>query len=252
MTRLQGKVLLLIFWLTGQAWGAGAGAGARVDVDDLWLPKSYLRHLPRLYDAAQLMVKSARCAHFIEGQAHLDKSSLEHPVFTLTCQSLKGQTYSLVVDGPSLNVLDPTRASGWVSFEQLEDEYQQELVLEQERERKRQALAEQEREVAELVELRRQWQAEQERRVRLWEICVAQIQERVGAMRELEWLTRRMPESKMAEPKIKPPAELGEQPPVSFQIDFNAVSYAGEDLRYRAFCRSAVNESLELEIKPRR
>lgn len=239
-----------LFLLASQVWGAS------VDVEDLWLPKTYNRHLPRLYDAAQLMAQSARCARFIEGQAHLDKTSLEHPVFTLTCRNPEGQTYSLVVDGPSLDVLDATRPSGRVSFEQLEREYQQELELERERERKRQELAEQEQKAKELAELRRQWQAwwqtEQERQTRIWEECVAQLQERVGAMDGLEWLTQTMPEPKMPELKMKIPTELGEEPPVSFQIDFNAVSYAGEDLRYRAFCRSEADAAPELEIKPRR
>ena len=254
MTKLRDKALLLFFGLASQAWGASVDAD--VDVEDLWLPKSYIRHLPRLHDAAQLMAESTRCARFIEGQAHLDKSSLEHPVFTLTCEGPEGQTYSLVVDGPSLEVLDSTRPSGRVSFEQLEKEYQRELALERERERKRQELAEREREASELAELRRQWevwwQAERERRVRLWEDCVAQLQERVGAMRELEWLTQTMPEPEMPELNRKAPTELGKQPPVSFQIDFNAVSYEGEDLRYRAVCRSGVDGPPELEIKPRR
>jgi len=245
MTRLRGKALLLFCGLAGQAWGAG------VDVEDLWLPKSYNRHLPRLYDAAQLMAESTRCVRFVEGQAHLDKSSLDHPVFILTCRGPEGRTYSRVVDGPSLEVLDATRPSGRVSFEQLEQEYQQELALERERARKRRELAEREQEAAELAERRRQWQAwwqaEQERRVRLWEDCVTQLKERVGAMRGLEWLTQTMPE-----PRMEFPADLGEQPPVSFQIDFNALSYAGEALRYRAFCRSEADAAPELEIKPRR
>lgn len=256
MTKLRHKALLLFLGLAGQAWDAGANEAVTVDVEDLWLPKSYIRHLPRLYDAAQLMANNTRCARFIEGQAHLDKSSLEHPVFILTCENPEGRTYSLVVDGPSLEVLDSTRPSGRVSFEQLEKEYQRELALERERERKRQELAEREREASELVELRRQWeawwQAEQKRRVGLWEDCVAQLQERVGAMRELEWLTQTMPEPSMPQLDISSPTDLGEPPPVNFQIDFNAVSYAGEDLRYRAFCRSEAGGALELEIKPRR
>ena len=250
MTKPRNKALLLLFGLASQVWSAD------IDVEDLWLPKSYIRHLPRLYDAAELMAESARCARFIEGQAHLDKSSLEHPVFTLTCQSPEDRTYSLVVDGPSLEVLDATRPSGRVSFEQLEKEYRQELARERERQRKRRELAEREQEAAQLADLRRRWQAwwqaEQERRVRLWEDCVAQLQERVGAMRGLEWLTQSMPEPKLPGLNMKMPDELGEQPAVSFEIDFNAVSYAGEDLRYRAVCRSQADEPPELEIKPRR
>lgn len=225
-------------------------ASTDVDLDRLWLPKSYLRHLPRLYDAARLVKDSPRCAEFIEGTSQLDRSSLEHPVFKLTCRSVEGQTYSLLVDGPSLFTLDDTRPEGRVSFDQLREEYEQEQAIAREQERKERELAELEREAREADRERQLWldwwEVEHQRRAELWQQCADLLDERVGRMQALEWLTDTMPE-----PELAQEPSLDGHPSLTFVVDFNAQSYYGEALQYRAFCREESGE-LELEVRPRR
>jgi hypothetical protein len=229
----------------------GAGNAQAVDLDQIWLPQSYLRHLPRLYDAAQLVDASSRCAEFITGTVAVDRSSLEHPVFTFTCRDDNRQTYSLLVDGLRLKKLDATRPEGAVSFEQLEEEYQREREVALERERQREELErlraqrQQERE----EQKRREVWVEQER-IRaelLWQTCLAQLEDRVGNMSHLVWLTDSMPP-----PGYETEPEVGEQPPFVFVIDFDARDIVGQELRYRARCVVANEIEHRLEIRPRR
>lgn len=231
-------------------WLPVPAASTDVDIDRLWLPKSHLRHLPRLYDAARLVKDSPRCAEFIEGTSQLDRSTLEHPIFKLTCRAPEGETYSLLVDGPSLHKLDETRPEGYVSFEQLREEYEQEQARLRERERKERELAELELESLEAERIRQQWldwwEVEHERRAGLWGECAELLDERVGRMQALDWLTDTMPEPDLAEEP-----SLESHPPLTFVVDFNAQSYYGEELHYRAFCREVSGE-LELEVRPRR
>lgn len=235
--------------LVGLLW-LGAHAQA-VELEQLWLPKSYLRHLPQLYDAARLVEDSPRCAELLEGTSHLDRSTLDHPVFRFTCRNSEGKSYSLLVDGPSLEKIDETRPSGRVSFEQLREEYREEQARERERELKRQELAELQSASEEAERVRQQWlawwQEEFQRREDLWTQCVKRLQERVGDMQSLEWLTDTMPE-----PDLEQEPELGNHPALTFVVDFNAQSYYGEDLYYRAYCRQSDDDTLELDIKARR
>lgn len=236
-----------------------------VELEQLWVPQSYLRHLPRLYDAAQLVEESSRCHEFLEGSMALDHSSLEHPVFKFRCRDVERKTYGLMVDGPSLEKLDDTRPGGRISFAQLEQEYQQE----QERQRAREsklaelaALEEQQRQeaaaLAELEEQRKQeelerqrriewWAEELKRRAELWELCRAGLEDRVGAMAALEWFIQEMPAQELSED-----LETGTQSPLEFEFDFNAQDPYGQALYYRAQCRISGSEDFELGIKPRR
>lgn len=231
-------------------WGSCAPTHG-VELEQLWVPKSYLRHLPRLYDAAQLVEDSSRCTEFLEGTVAVDQSELEQPVFKLTCRNRDHQTYSLLVDGGSLEKLDDTRPGGSVSFAQLEEEYQQERERQLERERKRQELAERrarQRREAEERERREAWlEAERLRWERLWEVCKAGLQERVGRMSKLEWLTDAMPQ-----PEFASEPEVGDQPPVTFTIDFNAEDVHGAALSYQAQCTVEDAEQYQLDIGPRK
>lgn len=235
--------------LCGLLWPVGYVQA--VELEQLWLPKSYLRHLPRLYDAARLVEAYPRCAQLLEGTSHLDRSTLEHPVFRFTCRNSEGESFSLLVDGPSLEKLDETRPSGRVSFEQLHEEYREEQARERERELKQQELAQLRLASEEAERVRKEWvewwEEEYQRRETVWAKCVARLQERVGEMQSLEWLTDTMPE-----PELAQEPELGSRPALTFVIDFNAQSYYGEDLYYRAYCRESEDDTLELDIKARR
>lgn len=234
---------------------ANVGHAQTVDLDQLWLPQSYLRHLPRLYDAAQLVDASSRCAEFITGTVAVDRSRLEQPVFTFTCRDQNRQTYALLVDGLTLNKLDGTRPEGFITFEDLELEYQREQALAEERQRHQDELARQ--------RAQRQKEREEQRRAeRLWPICWAQLQERVGNMAELEWLTETMStpgyalESNIDEQEQE--QEEGQEqeiemlPAMIFVTDFNAKDINGEALRYRAQCTVKDAQEYQLDIKARR
>lgn len=220
-----------------------------VELEQLWVPKSYMRHMPRLYDAAERVEQWSRCAELLEGTTHLDRTTEKHPVFTITCRNAEGRTFSVLVDGPTLKKVDEARPGGLVTFEQLEREREQAEARRQERERKRaelEELEERSREAERESEAWRDWwQAEHERRRELWAECVAALEERVGGMKAIEWLTETMPEPAMAaEP------ELDSHPPLVFTVDFNAESYYGEPLFYRAEC-GADEEGVELDIGAR-
>lgn len=242
-----------------------AATASAVELEQLWVPKSHLRHLPRLYDAAQLVEDSSRCHEFLEGSMALDQSSLEHPVFKFRCRDAERRTYGILVDGPSLEKLDDTRPGGQVSFAQLEQEYQQELERKKERERKLEELAaleeqkrleavalaelEEQREQEELERQRRRdwWAEEQRRRAELWALCRSALEDRVGRMAALEWLTQSMPAQELPED-----LETGAQPAMDFELKFNAEDLHGQALYYRAKCSISSDEDYELSIKPRR
>ncbi|WP_347330827.1 hypothetical protein [Marinimicrobium locisalis] len=221
-----------------------------VELEQLWVPKSYLRHLPRLYDAARLVEQSPRCKELIEGTTHLGRTTAEHPVFTFKCRNEQNKTFSVMVDGPTLKKVDDARPGGLVSFEQLQKEYEQAQARKKERERKERELAELEQRRQEADQERRQWlswwEEEHRRREALWQQCVEKLKARVGGMRALEWLTQTMPEPELAhEPR------LDTHPALTFTIDFNAESYYGEALRYRVLCQREEGEVV-LDIGPRR
>lgn len=237
-----------------------AGAQADVDIDKLWLPVSHQRHLPRLYDAARLLKAYSGCASFLEGTTQLDRSRPDHPVFSLRCRGPEGETFTVLVDGPSLEKLDDTRPAGRVSFEQLQREYEREQARLQEQRERQDDLAALELTSNEAQRLRERWRdwwgREYQRREHLWAQCEQLLEQRVGRMAELEWLTDSMPEADMAEPPT-----LETHPPLTFVMDFNAQSYHGEALRYRAYCRTADEQAqssgeteaqMELEVRPRR
>ena len=222
-----------------------------VELEQLWLPKSYLRHLPRLYDAARLVEESPGCEELLEGTSHLGRSALEHPVFTLKCRNPAGRTFSLMVDGPSLMKVDDTRPGGLVSFEQLREEYELAQQRERERQEKARELAALEAQKQQTEQERQQWlqwwEDEFARRETFWKECVAALEQRVGGMQALEWLTTERPE-----PELGQAPNLESHPPLTYVIDFNAESYYGEALFYRASCRQDDQGELELDIKARR
>lgn len=224
---------------------ASAGQAQTVDLDQLWLPQSYLRYLPRLYDAAQLVDASSRCGEFITGTVAVDRSHLDHPVFTFTCRDHHRQTYSLLVDGLTLHKIDDTRPEGFITFDDLELEYQREQALAEERQQYREELAQK--------RLQREYERQEQKRAeRLWPVCWEPLQKRVGRMAELEWLTDTMPAPGYADTHAIDDSGVDERPPMVFVIDFNARDIAGQALQYRAHCTVTNADEYQLDIKPRR
>ncbi len=247
--RRRSVIPLWILWLISVC----GPAVQAVELEQLWFPESYLRHLPRLYDGAKLVAESERCAQFINGSVQVDRSSLTHPVFRYNCRDQGLRTYSLLVDGLTLEVLDPTRPGGRVSFAELEREWEAELERQRQLEEARAAV---QQEIDEELALRRQQaleqarleqeelerQLERQRRQGLWELCNAALRQRIGQMADVHWLTHEMPD----DPHIDGEGVL------VYEVDFDAKDWHGEALRYRGFCRMKSSDEYRVTIRPRR
>jgi len=211
--------------------GAWTGSLA-VELEQLHLPKSYLRYLPQLLDGGKLMAASERCHAFLSGELSLDNSRPDYPVFMYTCRDQNQYSYSLLVDGLTHEVLDPSRPSGRVSFAQL----QAELEQQREQARARQVAQEaalitlQQQHEAELTRLERERQLREEivRRERLWQECQQKLQKQTRNMLDLTWLTTTQPPAQ--------PLTEDAVPYYRFSVDFNAVDPHKTALAYRAYC----------------
>lgn len=232
-----------------------------VGLEQLHLPKSYLRYLPQLLDGGKLVASTERCQQFLSGTLNLDKSTPDEPVFLYTCRDHRQRTYSLLVDGNTHDIIDPSRPSGRISFAELQAE------IDRQRERERARAAEEAAAIAELqqerAEVQRQREQELERqareqarlaeiarRERLWQACQALLREQTRNMLEVKWLTQAQPEAE----------ELGEDAEAvdaaeqryRFAVDFAAVDPQGTPLAYRAYCYfAAEGEALTHSIHPR-
>lgn len=177
-----------------------------VELDQLHLPKSYLKYLPRLLDGARLMEGSEQCHKFLSGTVKLDASTLDHPVFVYTCRDKALLTYRWLVDGQDLMVLDDTRPEGRISFADIQKEAEEErrklLAIELERQARIEAL---QAERAQIERLRQQERGrritkelslrEIRRRVRLWQECLEDFQYQTKNMAGVTLLTREQPEA---------------------------------------------------------
>ncbi|WP_049720958.1 hypothetical protein [Gilvimarinus polysaccharolyticus] len=212
-----------------------AVATTDVDVQQLHLPRSYLRYLPSMLDGARLMAADEQCAQFLAGDLNIDQSTLSHPVFRYQCRDPNGATYRWYIDGDTLEVIDNTRPNGRISFADLAAQYEHERELARqlaaERQAKIDALQRERQEVAEQRQAeqlaREQLEAErqeQARRQRLWQECQTQLAKQTADMIEREWLTLTQPEAEVTETRLR------------FSVDFNALNLNGVELKYRAYC----------------
>lgn len=232
----------------------GSAGSLAVELEQLHLPKSYLRYLPQMLDGGKLMAASERCDTFLSGELSLDRSQLDHPVFLYTCRDRDQRTYSLLVDGLTHDILDDSRPSGRVSFEQLQAEIDRERARARAREEaEAAAIAELQRERAE-VERQRQAELEQReqerqrleeiaRRERLWQRCRSLLAEETRNMLDVTWLTQSQPQVQALD---------NEAQRHRYAVDFNAVDPQGRALAYRAYCVfEAEGETLTHSIHPR-
>ncbi|UTF59627.1 hypothetical protein [Gilvimarinus sp. DA14] len=217
-----------------------------VELEQLHLPRSYLRYLPQLYDGAQLMEQTEKCARFISGTLNIDASEETAPVFSYTCRDTNELTYRWKVDGNSLDILDDTRPEGRISFAAYQAELERQRQLEREREIARQE------EVARLQAQREAIEAEREKlrmereRAAYWPRCKALLAEQTRNMKQVQWLFDQQPEAELL------PVEQSEQVAVRFTMDFNAQDYYRQPLEYRAYCEFVPPAEPVIEIHPRK
>lgn len=243
-------------WLVLAGTLGAPALAERPDVDQLWVPQSYIRHLPQMYDGAALVADSQRCVEFISGEIHLDRSTLEHPVFRYLCRDERGHTLAKLVDGPTLELIDETRPGGQISFAELAAERERkraerervereraerEATLREDIEREREQQSREREEEQALVREKEQRQRARERRERLWPECQSAIRDRLGRMAGLEWLTDGQPEPVTEEEDL-----------LVFEVDFDAEDLHGQALSYRAYCEVDAEDELSVSIRPRR
>jgi len=158
-----------------------------VERDNLWLPLSYKKYFTQLRRAADLAEKQILyCEQVIDGSLNLDLSRMDAPFFRLMCKDAEQRRHILTIDGLTLDLVDPSRPSGRISFEQLEIERIQaeQDAIEAQKIAEAEALEQQQAETyAKLQQLHKD----------VWQDCQKQLTARTQNMKGVVWLTTRMP-----------------------------------------------------------
>lgn len=260
-----------------------------VELEQLHIPKTYLRYLPQMLDGAKLMEATEKCVKFLSGKVHLDSSSPDHPIFVYTCRAENLDTYRWRVDGLSLSILDDTRAGGSISFAELQAEIEAERAHQRALEAKRQEeMAKIQAQRADIERQRQEEQArrdaiareikEKQRRSELWTACLEKWRYQTQNMTNVELLTTQEPEAqvlsdastdidtdKQSEKVVDELSDENQDPAttpmteqesetqafVRFTFDFDAEDYYGAPLQYRGHCDAQNRENLSLSIHPR-
>ncbi len=171
-----------------------------LDESRLWLARSHQIHYLPLVHSAQAAEAISRCTEVMEGTLDLDQSRPGHPIFRILCRQPDGRSYNEMVDG--------------LSFETLTTPKPIEVAL----------TPEEEARIKREEEAKRQ-EAIAQRKLMLWKMCEVQLQARTKMMLNLTWLHEGHPE----------PIEFSEQDAV-FEVDFDAKSIWGVELKYQARC----------------
>ncbi len=240
-----------------------------VELEQLEVPRTYLKYLPQLYDGANLMEASEKCVALMRGSVKVDASEPDHPVFSYTCRDAQGQTYRWLVDGLSLDVLDDTRPGGRISFAELQAE--QERLREQARERERAKQAELDRLAQERDDLAAEREAlELEKQLReYWQQCQKLLRSMTRNMDAVDFAFSAQPAAKELQNDQDPQKENapdGEEHlqeasdgkgqedtrQMYFVMDFDAQDIHHQPLAYRAYCRFMPPEPATIDIHPRK
>lgn len=211
---------------------------------ELFLPKSYRTHFPKLQNAAVLASRMEGCAKFLRGELQLDLSTPDHPIFSMLCRGENDKSFAFLVDGKSLHLLDETRPEGSISFADLELEVlarrEQQRILDEKLAAEALAEALRQEEIAALQKEEELRIVEESRRKRLWDYCLSQLARRVQNMQGLNWLTKSMPE-----PQILDGNRL------SYYIEFDALDLYQQRLQYQAECDIYDEGDHKLRVRPR-
>lgn len=202
--------------------GFGAGFTPGVvwaDVtDNLWLPGSYLKLMPKLRKSAEKLEASERCDKVLEGKLHDSTRNEEHATFFLICRDASRKTFPVLVDANTLELDFPL----WVEPEPEPEPEPRDL--------------------------------EAERRARIqhaWQVCEPLFAKETRFMQNMTLLTKGQPQP--LEGGEGGEGGQGGQGSVSFVIDFDAENLRAQPLHYRAHC-TTTNEDAppELVIEARR
>ncbi|AFU98859.1 hypothetical protein [Simiduia agarivorans] len=90
---------------------------SELDINRLWLPKSYALHWTSLRAVAESAVATDRCVTLVRGEIARTKSTPEHPVFGITCRDENSRTFLLLYDGLTLASLDVSSGEAKVDYD---------------------------------------------------------------------------------------------------------------------------------------
>lgn len=92
------KLLVLLLLCFSQS-------GNALDIEKLWLPKSYRGHYVQLVHAATSAEALERCVKVVEGTIDLERSAEGHPIFRILCRQKNHKTYNEMIDGLTYETL---------------------------------------------------------------------------------------------------------------------------------------------------
>lgn len=96
----------LLLFTFGLVLGAPLSNASELDINRLWLPKSYALHWSSLRAVAESALATERCVTLVRGEIARARSTPEHPVFGITCRDENSRTFLSLYDGLTLASLD--------------------------------------------------------------------------------------------------------------------------------------------------
>lgn len=105
-SQLHRRLMALVCILMSTQVLLGSMLAYAVDNSQLWLPRNYYRHFKHLQEAARVSEETQMCQHVIAGTILQNRSTLEHPIFKITCRDNERKTFAYIVDGLSYEILN--------------------------------------------------------------------------------------------------------------------------------------------------
>ncbi len=200
---------LMAFSMVMTSFQQSSFASERFADVDLWLPKTYQDHYLRLLDAAEKVEKDPYCHRLISGGMIEGRSTQEHMYFHFRCRAEDRKTFSIEVDGKSLEVTNV---------------YKKQKEAEKKAEEERQRLAEEAAKAeADRIEAERLAKLRSEQS-RYWKICRKAMRKRLKLFNNIKVLTKGIPD----------PIIEGEK--FTYIVLFDAENPKKESLHYKVSC----------------
>ncbi len=200
---------LMAFFIAITSFSQSSLASERFADVDLWLPKTYQDHYLRLLDAAEKVEKDPYCHRLLSGGMIEGRSTPEHMYFHFRCRAEDRKTFSIEVDGKTL---------------EMTNVYRKQKEAEQRAEEERQRIAaEAEKAEADRLEAERMAKLRGEQS-RYWKICRKAMRKRLKLFDNIKVLTKGIPD----------PIIEGEK--FTYIVLFDAENPRKESLHYKVTC----------------
>ena len=192
---------------------------------DLWLPKVYQKQYRVLLNAAEKAESDRYCHKLLSGRLIESESTLDHMKFHFRCRTQDSKTFSMQIDGNTLDVVN-------------EYAEKQRIIEEQKKAEEARLQAEKDAEVARLEQ--EELDKLREEQSRYWGICRKSMKKRLKLFEQVEVLTPTPPD-----PMIK-----GRQ--FTYLVDFNAKSPARKPLYFTISCEISSLEEHAIDVSRRK